>query len=587
MSRTFVYTQKTFHIVLICLALLLSKVQAQNIAVIPQPNKVVITENDFFTKVISSAPINAPFLNWQQQINKQNVILDINAKDSTEQYKITINKSQIVITATQNSKVYALQTLRQLQENYGNKIPCCIIDDQPKFNYRGMHLDVCRHFFTVKEVQAYLELLSRYKINKFHWHLTDDQGWRIQIKKYPLLTKIGGTRKQTLIGRQTSEEGNGNYDHKIHQGYYTQEEIKQVINDANNLGITIIPEIEMPGHSKAAIAAYPFLSCSKQKVSVGDRWGVYKEVFCAGNDSTYTFLQNVLSEVMQLFPSNYIHIGGDEVIKTEWMNCSKCKNKMASEGLKDANSLQSYFIQKMEKFVNGKGKKIIGWDEILEGGLAPNATVMSWRGEDGGIAAAQANHDAIMTPGSHCYFDHRQSKNEQEPLNIGGNTHYTKVYNYNPMPSRLSDTTMQKHILGAQANMWTEYISSNNQLQYMLLPRLQALSEVLWTSNKNLQNFQKNLGKDLLSLDAKKINYRIPEPIYLKSHDTIPTSSNEFDWNAINTNATIYNADNKERLNNNFPIPFNKNGYYSINYYLQLPERKSIIYKQTFKKLYK
>ena len=399
-------------------------------------------------------------------------------------YNLTVSNKTVYIAGDNESGVfYGLQTLLQLVTLTAGKpgsaiFPQLFINDYPRFGYRGMHLDVCRHFFPVPVVKKYIDYLAAHKFNNFHWHLTEDQGWRIEIKKYPNLTQTGAYRNGTIIGRYP---GKGN-DNIRYGGFYTQVEIKEIVQYAADRYINVIPEIEMPGHATAALASYPFLGCTKGPYKVLETWGVLDDVFCAGNDSTFTFLENVLDEVMQLFPSKYIHIGGDECPKERWKTCPLCQKRIRDNHLKDEHELQSYFIERIEKYVNSKGRKIIGWDEILEGGLAKNATVMSWRGEEGGIAAAQQDHDVIMTPGTYCYFDHSQTKNE-DSVTIGGYLPLEMVYGYEPIPAALN-ATQAKHILGAQANVWTEYISNVSKLQYMIFPRMGALSEVLWTPKK-------------------------------------------------------------------------------------------------------
>ena len=436
-----------------------------------------------------------------------------NSLASDESYNLSVSYDEVIISGkTPKAVFYGIQTLRQLvSANYKDEftIPATKIEDAPRFGYRGMHLDVSRHFFSIDFVKRYIDLLAMHKMNTFHWHLTEDQGWRIEIKKYPKLTEIGAWRNGTIVGHYPGTEN----DNKKHGGFYTQEEVKEIVAYAAKRHITIIPEIELPGHSSAAIAAYPFLSCfpdeptiikngmisdgSKEAQANGqiklvqESWGVYNDVYCAGNEETFVFVENVLEEVMALFPSTYIHIGGDECPKANWKRCPKCQKRKAEEGLADEHELQSYFITRVEKFVNSKGKNIIGWDEILEGGLAPNATVMSWRGNAGGIAASRANHKVIMSPNSHCYFDHYQSDNrEAEPLAIGGFLPLEKVYSFDPIPAEL-EADKHQYILGGQANLWTEYIPTESQAEYMLLPRMTALSEVLWTSkeDKNWDDF--------------------------------------------------------------------------------------------------
>ena len=402
-------------------------------------------------------------------------------KKTAGYYELEVTPNKIYIKGTALGKFYAFETLKQMITVNAKKeivIPICKITDYPRFAYRGMHLDVGRHFFPVAFIKKYIDYLAAYKYNTFHWHLTEDQGWRIEIKKYPLLTQVGSCRDRTLIGRY----GSNKYDSIKYCGFYTQQEVKEIVKYAADRYITVIPEIEMPGHSTAALASYPYLGCTKGPYKVMDTWGVLNDVYCAGNDSTFTFLQNVLDEVMQLFPSKYIHIGGDECPKERWKTCPLCQKRIKDENLKDEHALQSYFIQRIEKYLNSRGRLMIGWDEILEGGLAPNATVMSWRGEEGGIAAAKQDHDVIMTPGTYCYLDHSQSKNE-DSVTIGGYLPLEKVYSYEPIPKELS-TEQAKHILGAQGNVWTEYMGNTAKVEYMIFPRMSALSEVLWSPAK-------------------------------------------------------------------------------------------------------
>lgn len=416
----------------------------------------------------------------------------IQKPQNEEHYTLSSNKTNITIQGDGfQGTFYGMQSLIQLlptQLYYTETkipIPCAQINDQPRFAYRGMHLDVGRHFFEVDFIKKYIDFIALHKMNTFHWHLTEDQGWRIEIKKYPLLTKVGAYRNGTIIGRYP---GTGN-DHKTYGGFYTQEQIKEIVQYASERFITVIPEIELPGHSMAALTAYPELGCTGGPYQVQQTWGVFNDVFCAGKENTFHFLENVLDEVMELFPSKYIHIGGDECPKDAWKKCVHCQNRIKENNLKDEHELQSYFIQRIEKYVNNKGKSIIGWDEILEGGLAPNATVMSWRGEKGGIEAAKQNHNVIMTPGSHCYLDHSQSKNE-DSVTIGGFTSLEKIYHYEPIPKELNKED-EKYILGAQGNVWTEYMAYPSKVEYQIFPRMSALAEVLWSNSakKNWNDF--------------------------------------------------------------------------------------------------
>jgi hexosaminidase len=436
-----------------------------------------------------------------------------------------------------------IQNIKPKAPHYKLSIPQLSIQDEPRFQYRGMHLDVGRHFFPITFIKRYIDFLAYHKLNTFHWHLTEDQGWRIEIKQYPLLTSVGSKRNGTIIGRYP---GKGN-DEIPYEGFYTQAQIKEVVEYAKERFIEVIPEIEMPGHSSAAIAAYPWLSCFPDKPTaipanmisqksieeqkngriklVQETWGVFDDVFCAGSDSTFTFLQNVIDEVITLFPSKYFHIGGDECPKTHWKICSKCQQQMKKLGLKDEHELQSYFVQRIEKYLNSKGKILIGWDEILEGGLAPNAQVMSWRGEEGGIAAAKQNHFVIMTPGKPVYFDHSQSKNE-DSITIGGYNSIEAVYAYDPVPKELS-TDEQKYVRGSQANVWTEYIKNTSKLEYMIFPRMAALSEVLWSKieNKNWDDFEKRLAVQMNRYEMMGWNYS--KAIYDLEATVIPTENND------------------------------------------------------------
>ncbi|OFY83948.1 MAG: hypothetical protein A3F72_06170 [Bacteroidetes bacterium RIFCSPLOWO2_12_FULL_35_15] len=435
-----------------------------------------------------------------------------------ENYDLSINQNQIVFIAEGNAGLfYGIETLIQLmslEKTQEVKIACVQINDAPRYQWRGMHLDCSRHFFTKEEVKTYIDYLAMYKFNVFHWHLTDDQGWRIEIKKYPLLTKVGSQRKETIIGKpkwdKNGEPSKDNkYDGIPYGGFYTQDDIKDIVSYAQLRHITIVPEIEMPGHSLAALAAFPQYSCTGGPFETFTKWGVTDDVYCAGNDSAFLFIQDILTEVIDLFPGKYIHIGGDECLKERWKVCPKCQKRIADEKLKNENELQSYFITRIEKFINSKGKQVIGWDEILEGGLAPNAAVMSWRGTGGGIAAAKQKHFVVMTPGKPCYFDHYQSKDKtKEPLAIGGFNPLDSVYAYDPTPKTLSEEE-GKFIMGAQGNVWTEYITDFSKVQYMSMPRMAALSEALWTpkDKKNYKDFIVRLKLHSKLLDKMGVNY--------------------------------------------------------------------------------
>jgi hexosaminidase len=423
-------------------------------------------------------------------------------------YMLRYGREGVVITGGSESGLYygAITLLQLLKQNGGSILYPFTIIDKPRFAWRGMHLDVSRHFFSVEEIKRYLDLLAMYKMNVFHWHLTDDQGWRIEIEKYPLLTQVGGYRDETLIGRPSEKM---KFDGQRHGGFYTQAQVREIVAYAAERHISVVPEIEMPGHSRAALAAYPQYACTDGPFKTATSWGVFEDVYCAGKDETFNFLTDVLDEVMALFPSQFVHIGGDECPKTRWKACAACQKRLQTDGLKDEHELQSYFIKRIEKHVNSRGKTIIGWDEILEGGLAPNAAVMSWRGTEGGIAAAKAGHYVVMSPGKPCYFDHYQVQETQnEPLAIGGFNPLEAVYAYEPIPAGITPE-QAGYILGAQGNVWTEYMPTFDQVTYMALPRMAALAEVLWTNpaNKDFQDFKKRLAVHNAYLDARGYNY--------------------------------------------------------------------------------
>jgi len=497
---------------------------------IPQPKELIRSEGNFNinskTKIVlkdfslqKEADLFNQFLktNYGLELSivshSQSAIHSIEIQKSTEanrpsgSYQLTIQPTQIQIVSNDNQGIfYAFQTLMQLLPIETSKelvLPCLVIRDEPKYQWRGMHLDVGRHLFPIPFIKKYIDYMAMYKMNTFHWHLTEDQGWRIEIKKYPKLTQVGAWRKRSIMGHFRDQK----FDNIPYGGFYSQEAIKEIVAYAQARHITVVPEIEMPGHSQAALAAYPELSCTGGPFEVATKWGILEEVYCP-KETTFQFIENVLTEVMYLFPSPYLHIGGDECPKKRWKNCPHCQALIKQEGLKDEHELQSYFIKRIEQFVNSKGRKIIGWDEILEGGLAPNAAVMSWRGTKGGIAAAKAKHDVVMTPSSHCYFDHYQGEPKYEPIAIGGFTPLEKVYSYEPTPATLSPEESQ-YILGAQGNVWTEYINTLEEVEYMTMPRMAALAEVVWgTSNpNNYKDFQNRVIQHFGLLDKMKVNY--------------------------------------------------------------------------------
>nr|MCR5518693.1 beta-N-acetylhexosaminidase [Bacteroidales bacterium] len=433
------------------------------------------------------------------------------------EYKIEVGSKAAMVTASGlNGFIYAINTIRQMIPEGEWSIPCCTIQDKPRFGYRGIELDCARHFYSVDEVKRLLDVMSLYKLNRFHWHLTEDQGWRIEIKKYPYLTEIGAFRSGT---QQTND--NSVNDGKRYGGYYTQDQIREVVAYAAKKGITIIPEIDLPGHMLAAMASYPWLGCSGGPYSVWTRWGVSEQVLCVGKESTFEFLFGVLDELCELFPSEYIHIGGDECPKKEWAKCPACQAKIAELGLKDdehaskEQRLQNYVTKRVQDYLAGKGRKIIGWDEILEGELAEGATVMSWRGTKGGIKASNAGFDVIMSPTNYCYFDFRQG-NEPKDMEIGakytrkGQIYHAKnLYGFDPLAGL--DDKAAAHILGVQGNIWTEFIHNEEELHYMLIPRLQALSEVQWCApeKRSYDNFVRKMdARHFKMMDALGYGYR-------------------------------------------------------------------------------
>ncbi len=487
------------------------------INIIPKPKSIVVNEGSFKlnseTKIFYDsnsrrvADYLAEVLNpatgfnfqpsiWNGKMEANSIILSLKKKSDEygrEGYTLVINSFNILIEANElNGLFYGVQTLRQLFDPYINSVakvegidwvlPSVVIYDKPEFSWRGLNLDCCRHFMTKNFVKRYIDLLAYHKFNTLHWHLTEDQAWRIEIKKYPELTKKGAFR--------TYDDGT------VYGGYYTQEDIKEVVDYAVSRFINVVPEIEMPGHSTAAISCYPEISCTGGPFDVGTLWGIYYDIYCAGNEKTFEFLEDVITEVVELFPSKYIHIGGDEAPKNRWKNCQKCQQRIKDENLKDEHELQSYFIKRMEKFINSKGKQIVGWDEILEGGLAPEATVQSWRGVKGAIEAAQQGHDVIVSPTSHCYFDY--------PVDV---TDLQKVYSFDPVPPELTEAE-RKHVLGSEGNMWTEY-APQELVDDRLFPRLLALSEVVWTypAERDFEEFRQRVQKHYKRLDLMSVNY--------------------------------------------------------------------------------
>ncbi|MBE6226546.1 MAG: beta-N-acetylglucosaminidase [Bacteroidales bacterium] len=517
--------------------------KVREISIIPQPQKITETEGTFTFNsktTITEYSDDSTFLNavsyLQERFGKaagfkfgceQTSADDPTAtsgenriifrKDNSlkqEEYKLDITPERIVVASSAaNGAFYAVQTLLQMLPNeiYSNEkrnckwsVPCATIEDSPRFSYRGMHLDVCSHFFDTTFIKRYIDLMAMHKFNVFHWHLTEDQGWRIEIKKYPELTEKGSVRKETVIGTLYS----GIYDGTPYGGFYTQQEIREIVEYAAKRCITVLPEIEMPGHARAAIACFPHLSCGlEESYELATRWGVFRQVYCP-KDETFAFLEDVLTEVMELFPSQLIHIGGDECPKSSWKKCPHCQMMIRKHGLKDEFELQSYFIQRMEKFINSKGRSIIGWDEILQGGLAPNATVMSWLGEEGGIKAAQQSHYAVMAPHTKYYMDYYQGDPDTEKLCMGHFVPLKEVYDYNPVPEVLKPEERQ-YIKGVEACVWTEYMENPQRVEYMAYPRALAVAESGWSnpSGKNWENFVERLQDHFGRLDARGVNY--------------------------------------------------------------------------------
>ncbi len=488
--------------VLVCLMFLSFGALAQHGVVFPQPKEMQLSQDKIQLKSVlfledkkdvQEAIVAIRLLSEQLSGVEMGISTDEKADISVvknedfaaESYELTIQKEKITITyADQSGLAYGLITLIQLIDE-GKKIPIGRIMDQPSFSYRGLHLDCSRHFWTVSEIEILLNQMALLKLNRFHWHLTDDQGWRLEIKQYPKLTEIGAWRDSTLIGHFGDVPVQ--YEHQKYGGFYTQEDAKNIVAYALLLGIEVIPEIELPGHARAALAAYPELSCTEKVLPVAGTWGVFEDVFCAKPQTT-EFLKNVLTEVALIFPSKLIHIGGDECPKTQWEKCPQCQALIAEKHLKNEHELQNYFISEMIQHLISLKKEAIGWDEIMEGGIPANAKIMSWRGTEGGIAAAKAKHEVVMTPTSHCYFDYYQSGHLDEPLAIGGFLPLEKVYAYNPVPKELS-AMEQGYILGAQANLWTEYVNDFSKLTYQYFPRLVALSEVVWNTAEQKPNY--------------------------------------------------------------------------------------------------
>ena len=530
----------SFILALVTLAVACAKPQPQAFHVIPMPEDVTVGEGVFpvtgaaiqVDENIDPASVRAIW-RFRSAVetatgkalhsgeNGFNFILNPNL--SEEQYAIQVKADGVTVEASAlNGFVYACETLKQMLPPaiYGNEkvkadwvLPAVSILDQPRFAYRGMHLDPCRHFFSIEETKRYLDVMTAYKMNRFHWHLTEDQGWRMEIKAYPKLTEVGAWRNGTVIKKDWDSNDGIRYG-----GFYTQEDMKEIVAYAADRGIVVIPEVDLPGHMVAALAAYPELGCTGGPYEVWTRWGVAKDILCAGNEEVFKFLEGVLTEVMDIFPSEYIHIGGDECFNRReaapWDSCPKCAARMKKLGIKKGpeakHYLQNYVTDRVQQFINAHGRKIIGWDEVLEGNLSEGATVMSWRGTKGGIKAASMGFDVVMTPTDYAYFDYYQSRErDKEPFGIGGYLPVEKVYGYEPFDGMAAGS--EDHILGVQANMWTEYIATPEHLEYMLMPRMAAISEVQWCSanRKDFDRFDASLEHTFAILDAMGMNYSL------------------------------------------------------------------------------
>ncbi|MBO7190113.1 MAG: beta-N-acetylhexosaminidase [Alistipes sp.] len=472
-------------------------VSARELNIVPQPTYINIEETGDYvvtakTRVILDVAHPNPAYRFVEDLSHiygvmkvakrgKGITLSVDNSLHNEGYTITTTAEGIAIVGgSEAGMYYGLQTLRQIIITNEGRVPYGVIRDEPSFDYRGAHLDVSRHFFSVADVKRYIDILAAHKLNRLHWHLTDDQGWRIEIKAYPELIDKGSMRKETLIGHGLEPKW---WDGEPYGGYYTQAEIRDIVEYASSRYITIIPEIEMPGHSQAALHALPWLGCQEQDVEVWTMWGVTPEVLCAGKESTYTFLENVLKEVIDLFPSELIHIGGDECPKDRWKECEHCQAMMKAQGLENEEELQGYLVTRIEKFLNGHGRRIIGWDEILEGGVTPTATVMAWRGAKIGAYAAEHGHEVVMVPLPICYFDFYQTESrEGEGLHIGGHINFEKVYSWDPFEGISEEA--RKNIIGVQCNLWSEYLKNLKMVEIQLLPRLGALSEVQWSVDR-------------------------------------------------------------------------------------------------------
>lgn len=533
------------------------KLNSSTKIVYPEGNEMMERNANFLAEFLEQSIGTKPSVTTSAN-DKNTIVLALGLEnENKEAYQLKVVADQITITGASEAGVfYGIQTLRKATPvgDYNVTYSPVTINDKPRFGYRGTMLDIARHYQSVEFIKKYIDLLALHNINTFHWHLTEDQGWRIEIKAYPKLTEVGSQRKETVIGRNTGE-----FDGKPHGGFYTQEEVKEIVKYASERYITVIPEIDLPGHMLGALASYPEFGCTGGPYEVATQWGVFDDVLCPGKEETFTFLENVLTEVMELFPSKYIHIGGDESPKVRWESCPRCQARIKELGLKDRDGhkaehyLQSYVTARIEKFLNDHGRSIIGWDEILEGELAPNATVMSWRGMGGGIKAAQMGHDVIMTPTTYAYFDYYQSQDvENEPLAIGGYLPLEQVYSFEPAPDTLTEE-QKAHILGAQANLWTEYMKTEEHVEYMTIPRLAAMCEVQWSKadKKDYKNFLVRLPQ-LLAL-YKKLGYNYANQVFDVQATLTPnteTGALDVELSTIDNAPVYYTLDGTEPTEN-------------------------------------
>lgn len=531
--------------IVVCLFMFSSFVlMAKDISIVPKPQKIEVKDGYFEINTKTEIVYNeknvdeltvflSDFLlenyqlklktNHSSKIKKHAINFVSDPTFADEAYDLLIDENSVTIKGNKTGLFYGLQSLLQLmpfEKSNNLQLPQLAIHDSPRFSYRGAMLDVGRYFYTVSDVKRLLDLMASYKLNTFHWHLTEDAGWRIEIKKYPLLTEIGAWRRGTQVNHDPHS-----FDRLPHGGFYTQEQMKDVVEYAQKRNITVIPEIDMPGHTLSMLAAYPEVSCTGGPFKVLENWGIQKDVLCAGNERTYEMLEDILDELLEIFPSKIIHIGGDEAPKERWKACSRCQEKMKQENLQNEDELQSYFVKRVSNYLASKNRRILGWDEIMEGGLAPNAMVMSWRGEEGGIKAAQMHHEVVMSPNNYMYLDYYQGVPEEEPFNIWGDVPLDHIYSYEPLSPKIP-VENQKYIIGVQGNLWAEYIHSREKLDYMAFPRLLAIAEVGWSNPaKDFQDFSHRLAHNLRRLDRKNVNFRIPDAIGLKD---LKTDSDKF-----------------------------------------------------------